>query len=105
MRVIPPLPEPSYLTRGVYVAPYLSQRGYPVVVAVGRDHRHVGHRVLRPDVNPDEAQDYLWGLLERNDPAPRLQLVRDDDDHELRPLSPAAFASYMRALRTLDGRS
>jgi hypothetical protein len=65
--------------RGVYWAPY-KKRGCPVLFAVKRNGERLSPVLLvQPDTNPDDAIDWLWKKLEREDPDPRqlLKLVRD----------------------------
>lgn len=64
------------LERGVYETPYLVD-GVRALIAI--DSRGVArkHIKLRAGVSYDRAKAYLEELLERIDPEPRLELVRD----------------------------
>ena len=99
MRIVPPLPTTPLVPRGVYMAPYLSRRGYPVLVAVDRRNRWIDYRILRPDVDEREADRFLWRRLDTADPMPRLRLVRDAGAHaasQTTVMSPATFCRLLR---------
>lgn len=61
--------------RGVSLADYLIG-GCPVLQAIDRYGNCVKRIRLADDVDEEIARTWLEGLLEREDPAPRLQLVR-----------------------------
>jgi len=72
-----PAASDAMLDRGVYLAPYLVQ-GFEVLIAV--DSRGVArkHVKLRRGVSEPRATAWLRAFLDRVDPVPRLQLVRED---------------------------
>jgi hypothetical protein len=65
-----------YLTRGVYVAPWVGANGELVLIAIGHRHRLVGEPVAVPIGGSHlDASDVLWARLERDDPEPLLRVI------------------------------
>lgn len=62
--------------RGVYEAPYLVQ-GHPALIAVDSKGVARKHVKLLPGASYDRVKLALEELLDRIDPKPKLELVRD----------------------------
>lgn len=70
--------------RGVYWAPYTKQ-GLPVLYAVKSNGERLDPGlILMPDSSADDAIDYLWRQLDKQDPIRKLELVKS----ESRPPAP-----------------
>lgn len=54
--------------RGVYVASWLSDDGYPVLVAFDSQHHKVGEQPVPPGSNSIAIADDLWAAIEARDP-------------------------------------
>lgn len=69
--------------RGVYWAPY-TKNGRPVLYAIKSDGDELRPRlVLQPNTPPDLAVEYLWRLLDQQDPPrPTLKLVTESPHPE-----------------------
>lgn len=63
------------IERGVWIAQWLGENGETIMVAVRRDGRRVGERLLSPGDDHLGAADELWDLLDSHDPPPPLSLV------------------------------
>lgn len=63
--------SPVALSRGVWTAPYLSQSGHPLLIAVDQRGRYVAQaQVFRSDDEADVAE-MLWRVLDERDPVVR----------------------------------
>jgi hypothetical protein len=61
--------------RGVWLAPWMGPNGELILVAVRRDDRMVGERMLSLGDNHVQASDELWAALEAADPQPQLKVI------------------------------
>lgn len=65
---VPMMPTPSLLGRGVFIAPFLSRYGYPVLLAIDSQHRERRRKVLGPKADEGEQARLLRGILDLLDP-------------------------------------
>lgn len=64
-----PLPvEASLVGPGVFIAPFLSRHGRPVLLAIDSKHRERGRKEIGPRMNLAEQVRLLRGLLSLLDP-------------------------------------
>lgn len=61
--------------RGVWVAPWTGPNGETILVAVRRDSRTCGWRLLAAGDDHAGASDELWETLEREDAQPILKVI------------------------------
>lgn len=53
----------------------MGPNGELILVAVRRNDRSAGERMLKPGDDHVGAADDLWAVLEREDPVPNLQVI------------------------------
>jgi len=71
-----PNPDRPRLGRGVYVAPFLTPRGFAVLFAVDRYGRCRAKGIVADMCAWDATEEGLWGILAGIDPDPKLTLLR-----------------------------
>lgn len=86
------------LERGVWLQPYRSRRGRPVLVSVNHLGCWTNERIVREGADPWVVAAEMRRELDDRDPLPNLHLVRDDvPAASARRLSPGAFCRMIGA--------
>jgi hypothetical protein len=97
MPAIAHAPPDPILARGVYRAPYLVD-GVEVLVAIDSRGSARKHVKLRAGVDELRAKEWLEDLLDRIDPLPKIELVRESPAEERRAGGWANDRAYARHL-------
>ncbi len=62
--------QPQHPPRGVYRMACTTRDGSPILWVVTSDNRRLMERVLLPTDDAAEVEDWLWMILDREDPIP-----------------------------------